>query len=128
MIVFMLCAGLLGLLATGLTINVGRLRSKKRIFLGDGGDPELVSAIRAQGNLIELTPLCLLLIYLLAGPYGHRIVAALAVILLVARLLHAGGMLGLLRYGRAAGAISTTVVLAAVSILLALVGLGLQPF
>jgi len=39
MIVFFICAGLIGLLAAILTINVGRLRNKKKIFLGDGGDP-----------------------------------------------------------------------------------------
>src|SRR6478672_5135107 len=52
MIVFFICTGLLGLLAAILTINVGRLRNQKKIFLGDGGDPEMTAAIRAQGNLL----------------------------------------------------------------------------
>ena len=126
MAVFFVCAGLIGLLAAALTINVGRMRGQKKIFIGDGGDKEMLAAIRAQGNLIELTPLCLLLIYLLHGPYGNRTVGVLAIVLVVARFVHAGGMLGLVGFGRAAGAIATTAVLAIASLLLALVGLGIK--
>ena len=126
MTVFFVCAGLIGLLAAALTINVGRLRNQKRIFIGDGGDKDMLAAIRAQGNLIELAPLCLFLIYLLHGPYGNRTVAVLAIVLVVARFIHAGGMLGSFGPGRAVGAIATTAVLAVASILLALVGLGIK--
>jgi len=126
MMVFFVCAGLLGLLAAALTIHVGTMRVRKKIFLGDGGDPAMVAAIRAHGNLLELTPLCLFLIWLLHGPYGNRLIAILAVILLLARLAHAGGMLGFVRYGRATGATTTMVLLAFVSIVLALVGLGVK--
>ena len=124
MAVFLVCAGLLGLLAAALTIEVGRVRTRKKIFLGDGGDPEMIAAIRAHGNLIEFTPLILLLIWLLHGPYGNRIIAVLAVFLLIARLLHAGGMLGYLPYGRTAGAIGTSVVLAWASVTLIVTGLA----
>jgi uncharacterized membrane protein YecN with MAPEG domain len=123
MAVFLVCAGLLGVLAAALTIEVGRVRTRKKIFLGDGGDPEMIAAIRAHGNLIELMPLALLLVWLLHGPYGNRTIAVLAVILLVARLLHAGGMLGYVKFGRFAGAGATTVVLAIASVMLALSGI-----
>ena len=111
MAVFFVCAGLLGLLALVLTINVGRMRSRKKIFLGDGGDRELTLAIRAHGNLLELTPLILILLWMLHGPLGHRLPDILAIILVVARLLHAGGLLGFVPYGRVAGAVTTTVIL-----------------
>jgi uncharacterized membrane protein YecN with MAPEG domain len=111
MAVFFVCAGLLGLLAMALTINIGRLRSRKKIFLGDGGDRELTAAIRAQGNLLELTPLILILLLMLHGPMGPRLPDILAAILVFARVLHAGGMLGLMPYGRPAGAIATTAIL-----------------
>jgi uncharacterized protein len=124
MTVYFVCAGLLGLLAVALNGYVGRLRIRKRIFLGDGGDPEMTSAIRAHGNLIELVPLALFLMFLLNGPYGGRLIGILAIVLLVARLAHAGGMLGLISYGRPVGAVTTLVLLAIVSILLALAGLG----
>jgi len=123
MAVFFVCAGLLGVLAAVLTLNVGRVRTRKKIFLGDGGDPEMTAAIRAHGNLIELTPLALLLIWLLHGPYGNRLIAVLAIVLLVARLAHAGGMLGLVKLGRLVGAVATTTVLAVASIMLVLAGI-----
>jgi uncharacterized membrane protein YecN with MAPEG domain len=126
MTVFFVCAGLLGLLAVALTVNVGRMRAKKRVHLGDGGDSELLMAIRAQGNLIELTPLCLLIIWLLHGPYGNRTIAILAVILTIARFVHAGGMLGSVGMGRAVGAIATVLILAVASILLILAGLSVR--
>jgi len=123
MAVFLVCAGLLGLLAAALTIQVGRVRTRKKIFLGDGGDAEMIAAIRAHGNLIELTPLILLLIWLLHGPYGNRIIAVLAVILLIARLLHAGGMLGYVKFGRVIGAVTTTLVLTIASVVLVISGI-----
>ena len=121
--VFFVCAGLLGLLAVSLTISVGRMRTQKKIWLGDGGDPEMVAAIRAHGNLIEFAPLCLLIIWLLNGPFGHRTIAVMGIILLVSRVLHAGGMLGLIPMGRTAGAAGTTILLAVASIMLALAGI-----
>jgi len=126
MTVFFVCVGLLGLLAVGLTVNIGRLRARKRINMGDGGDPQMLAAIRAQGNLLELTPLCLLIVWLLHGPYGDRTIAILAVILTIARVVHAGGMLGGIKGGRAAGAIATTATLMVASILLILAGLSVR--
>jgi uncharacterized membrane protein YecN with MAPEG domain len=123
MAVFFICAGLLGLLAVGLTLYVGRMRTRKRILLGDGGDPEMIAAIRAHGNLLELTPLALILLWMMHGPMGHRMPDILAIVLVIARLLHAGGMLGFLPYGRPAGAIATTVVLALAAVTLILAGL-----
>jgi uncharacterized protein len=123
MAVFFICAGLLGLLAVALTVHVGRMRTRKKIFLGDGGDSQLIAAIRAQGNLLELTPLILILLWMMHGPTGHRMADILAIILVVARFLHAGGMLGLLPYGRAAGAIATTVILAWAAVVLILAGI-----
>ena len=121
MAVFFICAGLLGLLAVALTVHVGRMRTRKKIFLGDGGDPEMTAAIRAHGNLLEVAPLALILLWMMHGPMGHRLADILAIILVVARFLHAGGMLGLVPYGRPAGAISSTTVVgvAAVSLILA---------
>jgi uncharacterized membrane protein YecN with MAPEG domain len=121
--IFFICAGLIGVLAAVLTLNVGRMRTKKKIFLGDGGDREMIAAIRAHGNLVEFAPLCLLVIWLLNGPYGHRTIAVMGIILLLARLLHAGGMLGLVPMGRTAGAVGTTILLAVASIMLALAGI-----
>ena len=126
--VFFVCAGLIGLLATILTLNVARLRGKKRINLGDGGDPEMLAAIRAHANLIEFAPLCLLLIYIVSDFYGFNTVATLSVVLLVSRALHAGGMIGVIPKGRFLGAVGTTLVLGVTSVLVVIAGVGLKQY
>ncbi|HQS16022.1 MAPEG family protein [Reyranella sp.] len=126
--VFFVCAGLLGLLAVALAVNVGLMRGRKRINLGDGGDAEMQAAVRAHGNLVEFAPLTLLMIYMASDFYGFGTVAALSVVLLVARLLHAGGMLGLVPRGRLLGTLGSTAILGITSILLAIAGLGLRQY
>jgi uncharacterized membrane protein YecN with MAPEG domain len=126
--VFYVCAGLLGLLAVALTIKIGLLRGRKRINLGDGGDAEMQAAVRAHGNLIEFAPLTLLIIYMASDFYSFRTVAALSVVFLVARVLHAGGMLGLIPKGRLVGALASTLTLGVASILLAIAGFGLKQY
>jgi uncharacterized protein len=126
--VFFVCAGLIGLLALILTVNIARLRGKKKINMGDGGDPEMLAAVRAHANLIEFAPLCLLLIYMVSDFYGFRIVAGLSVVLLVSRALHAGGMLGVIPKGRFLGATGTTLVLAVASVMVVFAGLGLKQY
>lgn len=126
--VFFVCAGLLGLLAVALTVNIGLMRGRKRINLGDGGDAEMQAAVRAHGNLIEVAPFTLLMIYMASDFYGFRIVAILSMVLLVARLLHAGGMLGLIPKGRMLGAMASTATLGVAAILLAIAGLGLKQY
>ncbi|MDP2329749.1 MAG: MAPEG family protein [Reyranella sp.] len=126
--VFFVCAGLLGLLAAALTVHVGLMRGRKKIHLGDGGDPEMQAAIRAHGNLLELVPLTLLIIYMASDFHGFRVTAILSVALLVARVLHAGGMLNLIPLGRMLGATATAIVLLAASVLLVVAGLGLKQY
>lgn len=126
--VFYVCAGLIGLLAVALTVNVGLMRGRKRIGLGDGGDAEMNAAIRAHGNLMEFAPLTLLTIYMASDFYGFRTVAALSVVLLVARIIHAGGMLGWIPRGRMVGAMATTATLGVAAILLVLAGLALKQY
>ena len=126
--VFFVCAGLIGLLAVILTVNIARLRGKKKINLGDGGDPEMLAAVRAHANLIEFAPLCLLLIYIASDFYGFSIVAGLSVVLLVSRALHAGGMIGVIKGGRFMGATGTTLVLAAASVMVVIAGIGLKQY
>jgi uncharacterized membrane protein YecN with MAPEG domain len=126
--VFFVCAGLIGLLAVALTLNIARLRGQKKINLGDGGDPEMQAAVRAHANLIEFAPLCLLLIYIASDFYGFRTVAVLSVVFLVARVLHAGGMLGLIPKGRFLGATGSWLVLMASSVLVVFAGLALKQY
>lgn len=126
--VFFVCAGLLGLLAAALTVHAGLMRGRKRITLGDGGDAEMQAAVRAHGNLMEFAPFTLLTIYMASDFHGFQTVAALSVALLVARILHAGGMLGLIPKGRLLGTLASTAILGIASILLAIAGLGLKQY
>src|SRR4029453_11488229 len=110
--VFFVCAGLLGLLAVSLTVSVGRLRMQKKIYLGDGGDPAMLAAIRAHGNFMEYVPLCLLLIYIVSDFYSFWYVAVLSLVLLLSRVLHAGGLLGFIPLGPPLGPGGNTRILA----------------
>jgi uncharacterized membrane protein YecN with MAPEG domain len=126
--VFFVCAGLLGLLAVSLTVSVGRLRMQKKIYLGDGGDPEMLAAIRAHGNFMEYVPLCLALIYFASDYYGYWPVAIISLVLLISRVLHAGGLLGFMPLGRTMGAAGTTIILAASSAMCVYAGFTLKQF
>ena len=126
--VFFVCAGLLGLMAVLLSLNIGRMRGAKKISLGDGGDPEMIAAIRAHANLIEFAPLCLLLNYMASDFYGFWTTAVLSALLLLARVLHAGGMLNVIPKGRFLGATGTMFVLAYASILMVIAGFNLRQY
>lgn len=126
--VFFVCAGLLGLLAVSLTVSVGRLRMQKKIYLGDGGDSEMLSAIRAHGNFMEYVPLCLALIYFASDYYGYWPVAIASLVLLISRVLHAGGLLGFIPLGRTIGAAGTTIILAAASAMCVYAGFTLKQY
>lgn len=110
-----LWAGLNGLLALGLAINVTRNRWKLRIPIGDGGNPVMLQAIRTHANNIEYVPLALVLLAVaeMAGAPGLA-VHVLGGGLLLGRVLHA---LGLTRStgtspGRAAGMALTWLMIA----------------
>jgi len=99
------CAVLLAFLA----LRVSILRTKFKVALGDGGQPELLRAIRAHGNNIEHIPIFLLTSFgyeALAG--STTALALLDALFVIARILLA---LGLSRSAinrlRRAGAIST---------------------
>src|SRR6185369_10603009 len=126
--VFFVCAGLLGLLAVSLTVSVGRLRMRKKIYLGDGGDAEMLAAIRTHGNFMEYVPLCLLLIYIVSDFYSFWYVAVLSLALLLSRVLHAGGLLGFIPLGRTLGAAGTTLILAVASAMCVYAGFTLKQF
>ena len=126
--VFFVCAGLIGLLAALLSYNVGRVRGRKKIHLGDAGDADMLAAIRAHGNLIEYAPLCLLLIYLASDFHGFWATAIISVVLLLARILHAGGMLDMIPWGRFLGTAGTLIVLVAASLMIIISGFHLRQY
>jgi uncharacterized membrane protein YecN with MAPEG domain len=83
-------AGLTALLLVFLSIRVTVARAKNKVELGDGGKPEMLRAIRLQGNLIEYAPMALILMALLElGGTAPWVLHAMGIVFIVARLIHA---------------------------------------
>src|SRR5262245_54425056 len=55
-------AGFSGLLLVTLASRVSMLRMRHKVAFGDGGNPELMRAIRTHGNTAEYAPLFVLLV------------------------------------------------------------------
>ena len=88
-----LTAAALALLLVFLSITTIRMRMKHSAAYGDAGQHELISAIRAHGNLTEYAPIGIILIALLeSGGANSTILAIVAAIFVGARLLNAVGL------------------------------------
>jgi hypothetical protein len=97
-----------------------KLRRGRKIGIGDGGDRELLRRVRVHANFVEYVPMLLVLLALLElSGVDRRAVAALGVVMLVARMLHAQGLGGSEGYsfGRFWGTLLTWGVLLAGSLL-----------
>jgi len=89
MTITLISASFLGLLLIYLSYNVSKQRMKTKTDMGDGGHPELLTAIRAHGNLVEYAPIGLLLIGLLEySQASSYLVLGLGVALVVGRYMH----------------------------------------
>lgn len=87
-----LYAGILAFVLIALAVHVSKMRVKHKVGLGDGGVPELIQAMRVQGNFTEYAPLGLILILLvelLAFPAWS--VHGLGLALVIGRIAHAIG-------------------------------------
>ncbi|MDP3295769.1 MAG: MAPEG family protein [Nevskia sp.] len=87
------CAALSGLLILVLALRVSLMRNRFRIALGDGGNAELMRAIRAHANTIEFVPIFVILALcyeLQAG--ANAALTTLVGVFLFARLSFAIGM------------------------------------
>jgi len=56
-------ASVLGLMALFLAMRVTRFRQKTQAGLGDAGDRDFQTAIRAHANFVEYTPLFLIILF-----------------------------------------------------------------
>ncbi len=113
-------AALIGLLAVLLTVRVIVLRVRFNVNAGDGGQPPLAQAIRAQGNLLELAPLALLLLAFAEWSVAWRwLILALGIALVLARMASAWGLSHSLELGNArkTGAGLTSLVIVVCSLL-----------
>lgn len=84
---------ILTLIIIRLSWNVVKLRRKKRVSLGDGGDKELQKAIGAMENASEYIPITMLL--LAVAEFNGAplwVIHALGITFVISRLMHAYGL------------------------------------
>lgn len=95
------------LLNLWLSLRVGRVRTKEKVSIGDGGNELLTRRMRAHSNFVENTAFVLILLALVELGIGSSIwLWAIGALYLVGRALHALGMDGMM-WGRMAGTIIT---------------------
>ena len=86
---------------------IGKVRIAKKIDLGDGGDAQMLSRVRAHGNFSETVPISMLgliCLDMLAAPiWALHLVGGGMV---VGRVLHALGMYGKFKQGRLVGTLT----------------------
>jgi len=88
-----LTAAALSMLCVMLAFKVIGIRRREKISVGDGGNDELLRAMRAQANLLEYAPLTLILLACAELNGVHWIILALLAVALVAgRVLHPAGI------------------------------------
>jgi len=88
-----LTAAALSLLCVMLALKVIGIRRRDKISVGDGGNEELLRAMRAQANLLEYAPLTLILLACAEINGVHWIILALISMAFVAgRILHPAGI------------------------------------
>lgn len=93
MLVTPIYAAILGLGFVALSFLTLRLRRKNKIALGDGGNRQLLRAIRVHSNFAEYVPLALLLLYM-AETNGAPLYLMhfMGIFLLIGRVSHAWGV------------------------------------
>lgn len=93
-----------------LGVRVSRVRMKERILHGDGGSALMMRRMRAQANFIEYTPFVLILCGLVEMALGSRNwLWGLALVYILARVVHAFGMDATKPHWARAGGIMVTV-------------------
>ncbi|MDH3646125.1 MAG: MAPEG family protein [Gammaproteobacteria bacterium] len=88
-----LYAGLLALVLTWLSFRAGSLRGKKKISVGDGGDIEMLEAMRGHANAAEYVPIALILLGTMElNGANSTFLHVLGVVLVITRIAHPLGL------------------------------------
>lgn len=97
------------------SVRVGMTRTRLKINLGDGGNEEMIRAIRTQGNYVEYAPMALIgLLALAATGQGTTLIHALGAAFLGARIAYLLGLgLAVWPMGRFIGTLGTMLTLLA---------------
>jgi uncharacterized membrane protein YecN with MAPEG domain len=94
--IILVCTAILVLLYFALALHVSLTRGRTKTGIGTGDDPDgpMSRAVRAHGNAAEYIPLFVaLFVYLIFSAADGWFVVTTVVIITVARILHALGML-----------------------------------
>ncbi len=112
--------GLNALFLIFISARVGMVRTRTKTNLGDGGNEDMIKAIRTQGNYIEYAPAALLGLFALAQlGLGATIIHALGGVFLFSRVSHLLGLgMGIWPTGRFVGTLGTLLTLLATALLL----------
>jgi len=98
------------LLNLWLTMRVGRVRGQEKVSIGDGGNERVIRRMRAHSNFVENTAFVVILLALVELGLGSSIwLWGVGALYLVARILHALGMDGMI-WGRMVGTTVTMLV------------------
>lgn len=86
-------ASLLALMFVALSLRTIRMRRRKQVAVGDGGNLELLRAMRVHSNFAEYVPISLILLYFVEQQSANPVlIHALCLCLLVGRIIHAIGV------------------------------------
>ena len=86
-------AAIFAFMLVGLSFYVIKMRYKHRVSLGDGGNKEMIKAIRAHGNFVEYVPLSLIMLTMLEfGGENQAVLHTFGGALVVGRILHVPGL------------------------------------
>jgi uncharacterized protein len=82
-------AGIMGLIAIWLGYIVGTWRRATKVSIGDGGNIDLIRAMRGQANFVESVPLALILmVYMAMAGAPALAIHILGVALVIGRIVH----------------------------------------
>ena len=88
-----LYAGLLGLMYLALSVWVIKKRVKHKVSIGDNGNNDLLTAVRAHGNFSEFVPIILILMALVeSAELSGIIVHTIGLFLIIGRVFHFAGL------------------------------------
>ena len=113
-------ASLIALIYIFLCYKVVFYRRKNRIEIADGGDPEILRFIRAQGNASEYIPLVLILMALTeANGAADWMMHAVGIVFVAARVIHPMGFVNKkgISFGRFYGTLFTWLTIISLSLL-----------
>ncbi len=111
MTITLVTAGAAAIINLWLAVRTGAARGKAKVFVGDGGDEQLIRRMRAHANFVEYAPFILILLGLIEFTAGSSWwLWSASALFLVARVVHPLGMDGW-GFGRMAGTLITFLLL-----------------